>query len=272
MKKLNFGCGDRIAAGWENIDFNPMVPGVRQVNLLQGFPYPDGWFDAVYSSHVLEHFSRDDGRWVVAECFRVTRPDGILRIVLPDLEASCREYLRLLDEVEHQEEARRRYEWIILELLDQMVRTHGTGEMRNFFEVLELSGDREMSAYVIARTQNTPLQVPAPRSLRAKIASLSPGKIKGKLLHLYARGLLRLIPGGLRSMMVDETPPGEKHRWMYDRYSLIQLMEQAGYQDARLVDAHESAIPGFADDHLDVNPDGLPYKNISLYGEAVKPV
>jgi predicted SAM-dependent methyltransferase len=271
MKKLNFGCGNRIAPGWENIDFNPMVSGVRQVNLLRGFPYPDNWFEAVYSSHVLEHFSRADGQNVVAECYRVLRPGGIMRTVLPDLEASCREYLRLLDEVEQSDTARRQYAWIILEMLDQMVRTRSAGDMGAFFAELERNGDRAMAAYVTARTQNTPLQEPKPRSWPEKIAALSAGKIKGRLLHLYARGILRLIPGGLRRMMIDKTPPGEKHRWMYDRYSLKQLMQQAGFRDCRLVSAHESAIPGFAADYLDVNPDGQPYKNISLYCEAIKP-
>lgn len=271
MKKLNFGCGDRIAAGWDNIDFNPMVPGVRQVNLLQGFPYPDGWFDAVYSSHVLEHFSRADGRRVLAECHRVLKPGGILRTVLPDLEASCREYLRILDEAMQSEKGRKRYEWIILELLDQMVRTRGAGEMRDFFEALAQSGDQDLATYVIARTQNTPLQVPPPRSWQEKVASLSPGKIKAKLVQAYARALLYLIPGSYRRMMVDETPPGEKHRWMYDRYSLVALLKETGFHPCRILNAHESAIPGFSADRLDVNADGQPYKNVSLYAEAIKP-
>ncbi|HMP74544.1 MAG TPA: SAM-dependent methyltransferase, partial [Kiritimatiellia bacterium] len=94
---------------------------------------------------------------------------------------------------------------------------------------------------------------------------------KSLLVRLYARGLLRLIPGGMRRMMVDETPPGEKHRWMYDRYSLVTLLQQTGFSECRLLAAHESAIPDFGHDHLDVNPDGLPYKNVSLYCEAIKP-
>ena len=55
---------------------------------------------------------------LLRECHRVLKPGGLLRTVLPDLETACREYIRLLDEVATSETARRRYEWIILELLD----------------------------------------------------------------------------------------------------------------------------------------------------------
>jgi len=96
MHKLNFGCGARIAANWTNIDFHSSDSRVRRVNLLAGFPFPDNYFDVVYSSHVLEHFTRDQGLFLIREAHRVLKPGAILRIVVPDLEGSCREYLRSL--------------------------------------------------------------------------------------------------------------------------------------------------------------------------------
>src|ERR1700733_13753782 len=90
LEKLNFGCGTRYAPGWTNIDFHGEGTHVKRVNLLAGFPFPDNSFDAVYSSHVLEHFTPQQGSFLIRESCRVLKPGGILRTVVPDLEASCR--------------------------------------------------------------------------------------------------------------------------------------------------------------------------------------
>src|SRR5674476_867863 len=96
MNKLNFGCGGRIAQGWTNIDFHSDDARVLRANLLSGFPFRDRYFDAVYSSHVLEHFTPAQADLLLQEAWRVLKPGGIVRIVVPDLEASCREYCRIL--------------------------------------------------------------------------------------------------------------------------------------------------------------------------------
>src|SRR5580658_121949 len=97
MRKLNFGCGNRIAPHWTNIDFHSSDSRVTRANLLSGFPFPDQSFDFVYSSHVLEHFTKEQARVLLAEAHRVLKPGGIIRTVVPDLEGTCREYLRILD-------------------------------------------------------------------------------------------------------------------------------------------------------------------------------
>jgi hypothetical protein len=64
---------------------------------------------------------------------------------------------------------------------------------------------------------------------------------------------------------------GEVHQWMYDRYSLTRLLEQAGFQNPQRRGPTESVIPGWASFHLDTDPDGSTYKPDSIYMEAVKP-
>src|SRR5260370_31523440 len=64
---------------------------------------------------------------------------------------------------------------------------------------------------------------------------------------------------------------GEIHRWMYDRQSLRELLTAAGFVAFRVVTAGESAIPGWADDHLDTQPDRAPAKPDSPYAAAVRP-
>jgi predicted SAM-dependent methyltransferase len=48
------------------------------------FPFPDASFDGIFSEHVLEHFTREDGARVLRECRRVLVPGGLLRVIVPD--------------------------------------------------------------------------------------------------------------------------------------------------------------------------------------------
>ncbi len=60
-------------------------------------PFPDASMEAVYTSHTLEHLSAPTVRLFVEEARRVLRPQGILRIVVPDLEARLRSLLESED-------------------------------------------------------------------------------------------------------------------------------------------------------------------------------
>jgi len=114
--KLNLGCGSQVLDGWINVDYSKgalftKMPFFRALNkklrlfdldwneniyfhdLTKAFPWADSTIDIVYSSHTLEHFSRNDGRRFIAECHRVLRKDGILRIVVPDLRHIVIEYI-----------------------------------------------------------------------------------------------------------------------------------------------------------------------------------
>ena len=62
-------------------------------DLRKPLPFPDGYAAAVYGSHVLEHLYLEEGERLLAECFRVLRAGGVLRLVVPDLRAVVDEYL-----------------------------------------------------------------------------------------------------------------------------------------------------------------------------------
>ena len=64
-KYLNLGCGYHFHKSWTNVDFIETGEGVIAHNLTKGVPFSDGTFDAVYHSHVLEHFSRKDGEMFI---------------------------------------------------------------------------------------------------------------------------------------------------------------------------------------------------------------
>ncbi len=133
MKLLNIACGSRYHKDWVNIDFHPDSNLVKKVNILKGLPFSNDSFDAVYSSHFIEHLSKNNAIYVLKEAIRVLKEDGIIRIVVPDLENICREYINVLEKARQNSEYDEKYNWIISELLDQMVRNFSGGEMGKIF-------------------------------------------------------------------------------------------------------------------------------------------
>lgn len=114
--KLNLGCGSTVPAGWINVDYSGgarfmKIPFFQAFNrrvkffsldwneniyihdLRKKLPWADSSIDYVYSSHTLEHFSKEDGLAFLAECHRVLRSNGIIRIVVPDLRQFVLEYV-----------------------------------------------------------------------------------------------------------------------------------------------------------------------------------
>ena len=137
MKYLNIGCGAYYSTNteWTNVDFISYDKQVIAHNLLQGIPFKDDSFDLLYHSHVLEHFSKKDGENLLKECHRVLKKDGIIRIVVPDLERLAIDYLKALSTAIEQpsnELLRANYEWMLLEMYDQTMRNSRAGEMGNY--------------------------------------------------------------------------------------------------------------------------------------------
>ncbi len=113
--KLNLGCGNHTPEGWVNVDYAfgarlAKIPFFRAINkkigffqmdwddrikihdLRRTFPFDDASVDFIYSSHTLEHFSKEDGERFLKECHRVLKPGGIIRVVVPDLGAIVSDY------------------------------------------------------------------------------------------------------------------------------------------------------------------------------------
>lgn len=80
--------------------------------------------------------------------------------------------------------------------------------------------------------------------------------------HPVVRTIERLLRG-------DTSKTAELHRWMYDKYSLEELMSNAGFKDIREESPFTSRINGWRQFNLD-NNDSSAYKPDSLYMEGVK--
>lgn len=84
---LQLGTGHNPLPGWLNTDVQVFRRGhVEFLDATRPFPLADGAFDYVYSEHQIEHIPLEAGEHMIAECFRVLRPGGVVRIATPDLE------------------------------------------------------------------------------------------------------------------------------------------------------------------------------------------
>jgi SAM-dependent methyltransferase len=267
VRCLNLGCGERFHPEWVNLDLHPANPSVQEWDLQKDLPFPDGSFDVVYHSHVLEHFSKGEGLKFLKRCWRVLRPNGIIRVAIPDLEQIARLYLEALEKsVAGDPIWQARYEWILLELYDQAVRESSGGEMIAYVRRDPIP-ERD---FVASRIGGEFRRMTAPTLKGAAQKSV---KFPSKLRNLVSRKTARLALGKQGMRAHDSGAfriTGEVHRWMYDRYSLGHALDQAGFRSARKVEADESAIAGWSEYQLDTEPDGSVYKPDSLFMEAVR--
>lgn len=85
VRRLQLGCGKNPRVGWLNADLFPAQKEVVRVDVRRPLPFGDACFDFIFTEHLIEHIAWTDAERLVAECSRVLRPGGILRIATPDL-------------------------------------------------------------------------------------------------------------------------------------------------------------------------------------------
>jgi predicted SAM-dependent methyltransferase len=88
--KLCLGSGSAPLAGWINIDIQR--PADVLLDLRFGIPLADGSVAFIYSEHLIEHLTLDEGLAHFAECRRLLKPGGVLRIATPDLADLVKNY------------------------------------------------------------------------------------------------------------------------------------------------------------------------------------
>ena len=226
--RLNVGCGSRYHRDWCNVDLVAHSEDVIQYDIRKGLPFDDNSFDAVYHSHILEHLTPEQGKSLLAECHRVLSPRGVLRVVVPDLEQITELYLQMLKAAwDGEDRSKENYDWMKLELLDQMVR-HQSGGMMGPYMIDAAKGNRD---FVQSRIG---LEVESCQPTTANSVPRRRERIGGWLRNVRQRiavGTVSTLLGKDQADALEEglfRQQGEIHRWMYDRYSLRQLCETVG--------------------------------------------
>lgn len=119
MEKLfvQYGCGLSAPQQWKNFDTSPTLriqktpilgalvksrlntvfpSNVLYGDIVKGLPVKDNSCDAVYCSHVLEHLSLNDFRIALKNTYKILKPGGTFRCVVPDLEVIAKRYVTAL--------------------------------------------------------------------------------------------------------------------------------------------------------------------------------
>ena len=272
---LNVGCGRRFHPAWTNIDLESWDPQVTQHDITKGLPFEDDHFDAVYHSHVLEHLEPRDGERLLDECYRVLRPGGVLRIVVPNLEQIATLYLKYHKEAwAGNEGAAVNYNWMKLELLDQLVRSHSGGAMGQYMAGDEIKNSGFVKSRVgdeFSRCQDmgqgnssiSQPEVSLKERLKIRIQRTKTNLARWLLRRLMGKEALRSFDEGLFRNQ------GEIHRWMYDRYSLKELCTARGFADFKVQSASDSSIDAYESFELD-SENGNVRKPDSLFVECRK--
>ena len=157
MRILNLGCGVKVSSHPDivNVDwsvylklkrngltrrlarialnggrlarFDSLPDNILVHDLSKGIPAEDESVDGVYHSHLFEHLDRDVADRFLKEIQRVLKPNGIVRIVVPDLEYACRNVLEHIHRCETEEREQPRHDEYVAEIIEQCVRREASG-------------------------------------------------------------------------------------------------------------------------------------------------
>jgi predicted SAM-dependent methyltransferase len=268
LKYLNLACGLLYIDSdiWENCDFSPEKKNISKVNLLKRFPYNNNEFNVVYSSHFIEHIPIDYVFGFLNECFRVLKPNGILRLVLPDFENIANEYVQNIKLGNL-----RQSEFNIVEMIDQCVRTKPGGVLEDWYQIA--LGDSQLKQYVEIRTgKNFNATEKVSPKLSKRLKNITPGKLQKYLVHKLVFLAVNFFPNWFKTLHVSRTNTGERHHWMYDFNSISNLLKKVGFKEVSKLSAYESSDSTFPLYPLDLNESNVPRKGLeSMYIESRKP-
>ncbi len=124
IKRVNIGCGQSPTAGYFNCDNSFTVwisrhpilafsldkvgilddnrkrfisiaknSGIVWIDATKPIPFPANSVDVLYSSHMVEHLDQHRVTMFLKKAHRVLSPNGIIRIVVPDLQKLVSQYI-----------------------------------------------------------------------------------------------------------------------------------------------------------------------------------
>jgi len=274
-KYINLGCGPIFidSSQWINLDFAPSNNAIHKANLLGTLPLKENSATVVYSSHFFEHIPRSCIQEFLKECFRILKPNGVLRFVLPDLENMVRTYL------EHRENGNHvKADFVVVEIIDQCVRSKPGGELGQLFEMLREKStleNKEMINFIRERIGENLNELSNSYVTKNKIIQKIykiPKALMSRLQRVWISLWLLGLPSAFRKQNISLTQIGERHQWLWDFNQLRTELKAAGFNGVVKSTANTSSVHDFPFYPLDLDTDGLPRKgNQSMFVEAYKP-
>jgi predicted SAM-dependent methyltransferase len=94
---LNLGCGTMFKPDCINFDCVELRAGSQATDIIGRIEdmtslFRPDTFSAIFCAHAIEHLYPDDGRKLIADCFSLLMPKGVLVLEGPDIEKIIRSY------------------------------------------------------------------------------------------------------------------------------------------------------------------------------------
>lgn len=93
---LNIGGGIFYFPKWENIDYYTeeiYIDYKIDLRTKTPLPFPNNSVNIIFTCHVLEHLTDDQDLFLLKECYRILKPNGLLRISVPDMDKAINAYI-----------------------------------------------------------------------------------------------------------------------------------------------------------------------------------
>jgi predicted SAM-dependent methyltransferase len=94
LRRLHWGCGNSARPGWINSDCRAIAGVNLPSDIRIGLPLESDCIDYAVSVHALQEIPYPQLIAVLQELRRVLKPDGVLRLCLPDLDKAMQAYQR----------------------------------------------------------------------------------------------------------------------------------------------------------------------------------
>jgi hypothetical protein len=91
--KLSIGAGARRIEGWTHLDNDPALRPDLLADITRPLPLPDASVECIFCEEVLTQIRPEHCVDFLRECRRVLVPDGVVRVLMPDLQRFVRAYL-----------------------------------------------------------------------------------------------------------------------------------------------------------------------------------
>jgi predicted SAM-dependent methyltransferase len=86
---LQVGGGYHTIDGWLNGD---LIAGNIYLDATKPLQIPSESMDFIFAEQFIEHISLDENRKFMQECYRILKPNGVIRVSTPDLERLIQVY------------------------------------------------------------------------------------------------------------------------------------------------------------------------------------
>lgn len=264
---VNIGCGSVFHHQWLNIDKYPQSKEIIRcdINCISKL-VKENTVDMFYVSHVIEHLPRETLCTSLKILYNFLRPNGILRIVVPDLEKLATDYLSVIQSSDENDKYKFEHEWIVAEMFDQCTRREPGGRIKD----LLINASQHQREFVSLRCGKN---VSSAYSFTDQMLSKRKSPTGISLLNRareFKQYLFNLAASKLWDKHDDDLLKGEKHLWMYDFYQLRRALCEVGYVNTIRHSFNTSQLPEFHNFCLDQDNNGLERKPDSLYVEARK--